>query len=343
LAVQYKPGERPGFGAEPDRGDALAGSRFVPLPENRAARLAVRRLARQLAGNTRGPDLLTLHGPPGTGKSHLLAALVATVARVAPDRSAVTLPAADLNPAADEPDWPAARACDLLLVEDLHHLSAAGGAALANLLDHRLRRRRPAVCTATAGPGQLPHLPLRLRSRLAGGLVVGLEPLSGASRRRLLDRLTAGRNLAARPEVLDWLSTRPGSARQLLGGLARLEQVSRGRAEPPDLETVRAALAEPEPAGDVLGKLVRLVSRHFRLDPRTLRGPSRRRQTLWARQVAMALARDVTGLPLVVIGAYFGGRDHTTVLHACRQIAKLRESHPDINQDVNFLLQVLRS
>jgi chromosomal replication initiator protein len=272
-----------------------------------------------------GPNLLTLHGPPGTGKSHLLAVLTAELTGAAPDRSAVTLPAADLNPSAEGPDWPAVRACDLLLVEDLHHLSAAGGEILAGLLDHRLARRRPAVCTATAGPGQLPELPPRLRSRLAGGLVVGLEPLGGASRRRLLERLATERNLKARPEVFAWLAAVPGSARQLLGRLTRLEQVGRGRAEPPDLAAVRAALAEPEPGGG-LGKLAELVGRHFHIDLKALRGASRRRQALWARQVAMYLARDVMGLPLAAIGAYFGGRDHTTVLHACRKVEQVRES-----------------
>jgi chromosomal replication initiator protein len=57
----------------------------------------------------------------------------------------------------------------------------------------------------------------------------------------------------------------------------------------------------------------------------------------------MALAKELTQLSLPEIGSNFGGRDHTTVLHACRTIAALRESHPEINHDVTFLLQVLRS
>ena len=60
-------------------------------------------------------------------------------------------------------------------------------------------------------------------------------------------------------------------------------------------------------------------------------------------EFAMALAKELTQLSLPEIGSNFGGRDHTTVLHACRQIAKLRETHADLNHDVNFLLQVLRS
>jgi chromosomal replication initiator protein len=61
------------------------------------------------------------------------------------------------------------------------------------------------------------------------------------------------------------------------------------------------------------------------------------------RQVAMALAKELTQLSLPEIGSNFGGRDHTTVLHACRQIGKLRETVPELNHDVNFLLQVLRN
>ena len=61
------------------------------------------------------------------------------------------------------------------------------------------------------------------------------------------------------------------------------------------------------------------------------------------RQVAMALAKELTQLSLPEIGSNFGGRDHTTVLHACRQITKLRDSVPEINRDVAFLLQVLRN
>ena len=82
---------------------------------------------------------------------------------------------------------------------------------------------------------------------------------------------------------------------------------------------------------------------YFTLTTGDLVSKSRSRPLTTARHIAMYIMRECTGLSLVKIGEIFGGRDHTTVLHACRQIAKLRESLPDLNHDVNFLLQVLRS
>ena len=85
------------------------------------------------------------------------------------------------------------------------------------------------------------------------------------------------------------------------------------------------------------------VAEYFKIKLSDMHSKKRSRAIARPRQVAMALAKELTQLSLPEIGSNFGGRDHTTVLHACRQIAKLRESHPDLNHDVNFLLQVLRS
>src|SRR5439155_13520162 len=120
-----------------------------------------------------------------------------------------------------------AAACDLLIVEDLQHLPPRAADALTRLVDHRLSRRRPLVVTATAGPAQLTDLPARLTSRLSAGLVVGLEPLSAASRRLLLDRLARQRRLRTAPGVLDWLAGHtPGGVRPLLGALTALETLT---------------------------------------------------------------------------------------------------------------------
>ena len=85
------------------------------------------------------------------------------------------------------------------------------------------------------------------------------------------------------------------------------------------------------------------VADYYKIRVSDMHSKKRSRAVARPRQVAMALAKELTQLSLPEIGGNFGGRDHTTVLHACRQIAKLRESHPDLNHDVIFLLQVLRS
>jgi chromosomal replication initiator protein len=85
------------------------------------------------------------------------------------------------------------------------------------------------------------------------------------------------------------------------------------------------------------------VADYYKIRVSDMHSKKRSRAVARPRQVAMALAKELTQMSLPEIGSNFGGRDHTTVLHACRQVAKLRDSMPDMNHDVNFLLQVLRS
>jgi chromosomal replication initiator protein len=92
-----------------------------------------------------------------------------------------------------------------------------------------------------------------------------------------------------------------------------------------------------------IDNIQKTVADYYKIRISDMHSKKRSRAVARPRQVAMALAKELTQLSLPEIGSNFGGRDHTTVLHACRQIAKLREAHPDINHDVNFLLQVLRS
>ena len=85
------------------------------------------------------------------------------------------------------------------------------------------------------------------------------------------------------------------------------------------------------------------VADYYKIRISDMHSKKRSRAIARPRQVAMALAKELTQLSLPEIGSNFGGRDHTTVLHACRQVAKLRETVPELNHDVNFLLQVLRN
>lgn len=309
--------------------------RWIQTPENQSATLAARTVADQPVSPSCSLPLLFLHGPPGVGKSHLTGALVARFIATQPDRTAVVLTSDDFNTAArpdDEtpaetspPD--ASRACDLAVVEDVQRLSAGGARVLGAWLDHRLARQRPTVFTATVGPGRLDGLPARLTSRLAAGVVVGLDPLTPESRLAYLRQGAALRRLALDPDLLPWLAERlGGSARQLEGVLTRLETLARLHPAPltanvaaeafrPDLETDKQPLE----------RISRAVALYFQVDDGDLRSRGRRRQALLPRQIAMYLARQLTGMSLEQIGGHFGGRDHTTVLHACRKVADASE------------------
>lgn len=313
------------------------------MPENRAARQAIEGVVRCVASRQtrRSVNPLFLAGPPGSGKTHLSGALVAEATRAVPDLLVTVVAAADLVLAVE--DSAALRQADLVVIEDVQHLPVRGATALSGLVDHCLTRQRQLVLTASQGPALLTHLPARLTSRLAQGLTVTLELLSVASRGEFLRQRQAERGLQLADAVLTWLASHlPGSPRQLDGALTRLQGLTTGHGGALSLDEVAAAFGEDAATrAPQIDRIVQRVGRYFQVEPRDLRSGRRSRAVLLPRQVGMYLARRLTALSLEQIGDYFGGRDHSTVLHACRKVEQaltsdarlsgaVRELHADL-------------
>lgn len=270
---------------------------------------------------------LFLHGPAGTGKTHLVAALAHELAGRRPELAVQIVAARDLaGQVANSFGWQSdsLEGCDFLAVEDVQYLPGRAAEALVQMLDGRLARRQQTVFTATIGPAQLTHLPARLTTRLTSGLVVGLTPLGPASRLAFLQDRAARRQLPVAREVFAWLAQHlSGSVRQLEGAVARLEMLVRLHDRIPDLALVHQQFRdEIEATRPTVQRIAERVGRHFQVDPRLLQSRQRSRGSLVPRQIAMYLARRLTPLSLEQIGAYFGGRDHSTVLHACRKVGQ---------------------
>jgi chromosomal replication initiator protein len=325
-------------------------ARFVAAPENRSALVAVQELAELICAgkSSRAVSPLVLHGPAGTGKTHLVTALVERVIGHAPSLSVRVLSAREVavpgeaaavyvpgnlfgglavdskEPGGEVADT--ARDCDLLVVEDLQHLPLRGVEAVVGLIDDRAARRRPSVFTALVGPRDLghrgEHFPARLISRLAGGLVVGLEPLGQESRLAYLLEGATRRQIAVPRDVLEWLAGHlSGGGRQLDGALNQLELLGRLDTAPLDVKAVAACYRDRTDGGKPTPeRIARKISDYFQVEPRLLRSERRSRGVLLPRQIGMYLARQLTSLSLGQIGDYFGGRDHSTVLHACRKV-----------------------
>jgi chromosomal replication initiator protein len=308
-------------------------ARWISMRESEAARFAAEWVAESLAtGRPRAEsNPLFLHGPSGCGKSHLVTALIHEATSFRPELTARIISSRELvhNASTDSTGHGFDRLCDcdFLAVEDIQLLHGRASEALTRLIDDRTASGQQTVCTANCGPAQLIRLPVRLTSRLAAGLVVGISPLGPASRLAFLQDRIERRQLPIGRDVLTWLAKHlPGSGRQLDSAVARLETLVRLHDRIPDVSLVAEHFqVEQDAARLTVDRIADSVGRHFRVDPRLLKSKRRSRNALLPRQLAMALARRLTTLSLAQIGAYFGGRDHSTVLHACRKIESGRD------------------
>lgn len=312
------------------------------LPENRSALLALQNLVGQQHLDPAGakPLLFFLHGPTGTGKTHLLEAFANELAalsipvqiisaasfRLGPDAAGST--SAHLQSLVEQ-----AREAKVLAIEDLHHLPLAAAEIVIALLDHRQSSGAPTLLTANQGPQQLGHrgekFPRRLQSRLAGGLVMHNAPWQSASRLKYLQVLAARRQLAFPTPILSWLADHvQGGGRPLEGALEQLAALNQW-CNPLTLATLKEHFQAQVQASRVnLPRIVRQVSRRFQIAEGHLQSTRRTSTILWARQVSMYLARKLTNLSLDKIGCYFGGRDHATVMHACRKVKQVLQADP---------------
>jgi chromosomal replication initiator protein len=227
----------------------------------------------------------------------------------------------EMNPL-DETDglrqW---KTSDLLIVEDLQHLPKSSGDVLAHLIDSCQVRQVPVAVTASVAPREL-DVDLRLSSRLTGGLVVELQSLGVSSRLAILQQKAQERQLAVRREVLTWLAEHLiASGRELEGAVTRLELLSRTSRCLLDVPSVVCHFQEEAKAGQPsIERIVQKVSGHFHIPRSELSSGTRNRKVVLPRQLGMYLSRRLTDLSLQEIGTHFGGRDHTTVLHACRKV-----------------------
>jgi chromosomal replication initiator protein len=332
---------------------------FVAGPANEFAFAVARRVASWADGHF---NPVVFHGPYGFGKTHLLNALAWEAMRTGDGRKVVYLSAERFTSTfvnALQTKQTAAfkdelRNADLLLIDDVHFV--AGKTQTQEELFHTLialvEDGRRVVLTADRSPTELSELEPRLRSHLQAGLVCGIEPADRALRLGILERklntlaLAGGFHPAARPEVLQFLADRfTDSVRELEGALNTLVARVGGDIARLGLDDAQSILrphlsvTEKKVTVDMIQKT---VAEHYMLKKEDLISERRARAVARPRQVAMWLAKQITTRSLPDIGRRFGGRDHTTVLHAVRRIEALKAEDAGIARDIDVLLRKLR-
>jgi len=194
-------------------------------------------------------------------------------------------------------------------------------------------------------PKEVTGLEERLKSRFGWGLTVQIEPPDYETRVAILQSKAAQLKASLPSEVAFFIGKRIRSnIRELEGALRRVLANSQFTGKPIDVEFARDALRDMLAAQAKLvtiENIQKTVAEYFQLRPSDLQSTKRTRSVARPRQVAMALAKELTSHSLPEIGTAFGGRDHTTVLHAVRKIKELREAEPRIGEDYANLLRIL--
>lgn len=332
---------------------------FVSGPANEFAFAVARRVASWADGHF---NPVVFHGPYGFGKTHLLNAIAWEALRSAPGKRVVYLSAERFTSTfvnALQTRQTAAfkeelRNADLLLIDDVHFV--AGKTQTQEELFHTLialvEDGRRVVLSADRSPTEISEMEPRLRSHLQAGLVCGIEPADRNLRLGILERKlntlanAGGFHPAARAEVMQFLSDRfTDSVRELEGALNTLvarvggEIARLGLDEAQGILRPHLSVNERKVTVDMIQKA---VAEHYALKQADLISERRARAVARPRQVAMWLAKQITTRSLPDIGRRFGGRDHTTVLHAVRRIDALKVEDPAIARDVDVLMRKLR-
>jgi chromosomal replication initiator protein len=328
---------------------------FVVGSSNRFAHAAALAVA-EMPAQAYNP--LFIYGESGLGKTHLLHA-IGHYARHLNPKTRVRYVSSEeftndfINSIRDDKAQAFQkryRDIDVLLVDDIQFLQ--GKVQTQEEFFHTFNTLHNAnkqiVITSDLPPKQLQQFEERMRSRFEWGLMTDVQPPDLETRIAILRKKAAAERLSAPPEVLEFIASKIATnIRELEGALIRVTAFANLNRQPVDLALAEIVLKDLIPDGggpEITGAMIMAqTAAYFGLSIEDLCGSSRSRVLVTARQIAMYLCRELTDLSLPKIGQQFGGRDHTTVMHAERKIAGLMAERRSVYNQVTELTNRIKS
>lgn len=322
---------------------------FVEGKSNQLARAAARQVAEN-PGESYNP--LFLYGGVGLGKTHLMHAVGNSLLARNPEAKVVYLhserfvadmvKALQLNAINEFKRY--YRSVDALLIDDIQFFAGKERSQeeFFHTFNALLEGGQQMILTCDRYPKEIKGLEERLKSRFGWGLTVAVEPPELETRVAILMKKAEQEKIDLPPEAAFFIGQRIRSnVRELEGALKRVIASARFLGRPIDVPLIKESLKDLLALQDKqvgMDNIQRTVAEYYKIKVADLHSKRRSRSVARPRQMAMALAKELTNHSLPEIGDAFGGRDHTTVLHACRKIKELRDTDADIREDYqNFL------
>ena len=319
---------------------------FVTGPSNRLPHAASLAVSEQ-PGKAYNP--LFIHGGGGLGKTHLLQAICQRVLERDPDARIVYLSCDtfvnEFIAAVEAGDMGAFRNryrhADLLVIDDIQFLRGRERTQeeFFHTFNTLYQGQKQIILSADCPPGEIPELEERLVSRFKWGLEARVDKPCYETRVAILRKKAAMRGLALPDDVVCYVAAKvENNTRELEGAITKVQGLSLLGDGTIDIELAKAALGETATAEQKLitvQQIIEAVTKYYGVKVSDLQGKRRHKSIAFPRQVCMYLARRHTRYSLEEVGGYFGGRDHTTVLHAVRVVEADVKADPDIAKQVN--------
>ncbi len=333
---------------------------YVQGQSNALAHAAAMRVAEARPGAPVSFNPLFIHSAAGLGKTHLINSIAWRIRDLNPDRKVLYITAErfmyhfmaalKVRDTLSFKDY--FQSIDVLLIDDLQFLQ---GKAMQQEFCHTFNSlvdaKRQVVIAADVPPPQLESIDQRMRSRLAGGLVVDIETPDIALRRSILQsKLAAAQrkdpSLIVAEDVLEFVANRiTGAGRELEGALNRIIASQHLTRQPMTVDMAAFALRDLSHTSELIrvrvDDILRIVGRHFNVTRADLLSPRRARAVVRPRQIGMYLAKKLTSRSLPEIGRRFGNRDHSTVLHAVRKVEELMQADEKLAREVTLLSRLI--
>ena len=313
--------------------------------------------AERVASSPKPPfNPLFLYGGVGLGKTHLMHAIAHRVKQLDPGRRVVYLSAEKfmyqfvraLRSKDTMTFKELFRSVDLLMVDDVQFISGKDSTQeeFFHTFNTLVDRGRQIVISADRSPSDLAGLEERIRSRLGWGLVADIHPTTYELRLGILEAKAEQLGVEIPPRVVEFLASRiTSNVRELEGAMNRIVHQASLVAKPISIEMAQEVLKDLLRANDrrvTIEEIQKAVVEHYSIRMADMTSARRSRAVARPRQVAMYLAKQMTPRSLPEIGKKFGGRDHTTVMHAVRQIERLSSEDRSIAEDLESLKRKLQ-
>jgi chromosomal replication initiator protein len=327
-------------------------SSFVEGKSNQLALAAAQQVAEN-PGNSYNP--LFLYGGVGLGKTHLMHAVGNALKKQNPAAKIVYLhserfvadmvKALQLNAITEFKRY--YRSVDALLIDDIQFFAKKDRSQeeFFHTFNALLEGGQQMILTCDRYPKEIDGLEERLKSRFGWGLTVAVEPPELETRVAILMKKASEARIDLPPDAAFFIAQRIRSnVRELEGALKRVIASARFVGRAIDIELIKESLKDLLALQDrqvSMDNIQRTAAEYYKIKVADMMSRRRSRSVARPRQMAMALSKELTNHSLPEIGDSFGGRDHTTVLHACRKIKELRETNSDIREDYKNLLRTL--